>query len=199
LTLPLFWLHIWTAPSHSRQAAKAPEIPPIDELQLSPIFTPEVQRWSTQIFGWAQDFNLSADLIATVMQIESCGHPTVSSSAGALGLFQVMPFHFGANEDPLDVQTNATRGLAYLARALELSDGDPALALAGYNGGHSLIAVPDNQWPGETVRYVAWGGALLADVATGLSTSPALNQWLSAGGRSLCSRAAEAQLQAATY
>jgi hypothetical protein len=190
LALPLVWVRVWTAPRLSQpapaiQAASAPE--------LSSIFTPEVQRWSSQILGWSQEYKLPADLIATVMQIESCGHPTVSSSAGALGLFQVMPFHFGVNDDPIDPNTNAARGLAYLARAMDLSQGDEALALAGYNGGHSLISIPDSEWPDETIRYVAWGSGLLSDINRGHSASPVLDQWLSAGGHSLCLRAAQAQ------
>ncbi len=67
--------------------------------QLSPLFTPQVLRWSDRILGWASDHDLDPNLVATVMQIESCGHPGVASSAGAIGLFQVMPFHFEAGED----------------------------------------------------------------------------------------------------
>ena len=37
---------------------------------------------------------LDPDIIATIIQIESCGNPAARSTAGAQGLFQVMPFHF---------------------------------------------------------------------------------------------------------
>jgi hypothetical protein len=120
------------------------------------------------------------------------GHPTVQSSAGAIGLFQVMPFHFQQGEDPNDPETNARRGLAYLARGLTLSGGRTDLALAGYNGGHGVIVQGAAQWSAETRRYVTWGSGILGDIATGSLQSPSLQAWLQAGGASLCRRASRA-------
>jgi soluble lytic murein transglycosylase-like protein len=64
------------------------------------------------------------------MQIESCGDPRARSRAGAMGLFQVMPYHFAGGDDPYNPDTNAVRGLAYLKRSLDTANGDPRLALA---------------------------------------------------------------------
>ena len=133
---------------------------------------------------------MDPNLVATVMQIESCGHPGATSSAGAIGLFQVMPFHFSELEDPYWPETNAARGLAYLSAGLRLAEGDTRLALAGYNGGHSLIGQPHATWPRETQRYVDWGSNLLQDVETGRTPSPTVTAWLAAGGSSLCRQAA---------
>ena len=85
---------------------------------LAPLFTPEIQFWSANITRWASEHGLDPNLAATVMQIESCGNPSARSSAGASGLFQVMPYHFAAGDDPYDPDTNAKRGLAYLKRSL---------------------------------------------------------------------------------
>jgi soluble lytic murein transglycosylase-like protein len=126
------------------------------------------------------------------MQIESCGHPSTSSTAGALGLFQVMPFHFQSDEDPFHPQVNARRGLTYLRRSWELAGGDPRLALAGYNGGHGVIPRGPDQWPAETRRYVYWGTGILEDADRGGHQSPRLAAWLAAGGESLCQQAAVA-------
>jgi len=156
---------------------------------LSSVFSPEIHNWSSDILRWASDFQLDPNLVATVMQIESCGHPSVHSSAGAIGLFQVMPFHFQQGEDPLDPETNARRGMAYLARGLTLSGGRTDLALAGYNGGHGVIGQDAAQWSAETRRYVTWGSGILGDIATGNLQSPSLQAWLQAGGASLCRRA----------
>ena len=156
---------------------------------LSGIFTPEVLYWAEDIQRWAETYDLDPNLIAVVMQIESCGHPGVESNAGALGLFQVMPFHFGADEDPLDPEINARRGLTYLARSVALSEGRPDLALAGYNGGHLQIDRPTASWPDETQRYVNWGFGILEDIADGFVLSETLDAWLSAGGASLCMQA----------
>ena len=62
-----------------------------DAGSISPVFTPQVRTWSAEISHWAVEFDLDPNLIALVMQIESCGHPRVHSSAGAQGLFQVIP------------------------------------------------------------------------------------------------------------
>jgi soluble lytic murein transglycosylase-like protein len=134
-------------------------------------------------------------LIATVIQIESCGDPTVSSPSGAQGLFQVMPFHFAEGEDMLEVQTNARRGLDYLSGGLNLSDGHAGLALAGYNGGHGMINRGWGAWADETRRYYYWGSRIYAEAVSGMTTSPTLLEWLSMGGNRLCERANQAQQQ----
>ncbi len=152
-------------------------------------FTPEVQRWGAQIERWAEDYDLPAELVAIVMQIESCGDPTAVSSAGARGLFQVMPFHFGAGEDWTDSEINATRGMEYLARSYQLSNGKIDLTLAGYNGGHSVIARHPSTWSAETQRYVYWGTGIWGDLGSDTVPSPTLNEWLIAGGEHLCRRA----------
>lgn len=166
----------------------APSHPP-EGGTLAPLFTPEVQRWSARILAWAQAYNLDPNLIATVMQIESCGDPLARSSSGAIGLFQVMPFHFGAQEDPWDPETNARAGLSYLAEALRQAKGDVAQALAGYNGGHTAIGRPE-RWSAETRRYVYWGVGIYEDARRGAAQSARLQEWLEAGGRSLCEQAA---------
>jgi len=155
---------------------------------LSPIFTPEIQYWGQQIVRWAADYNLDPNLVATVMQIESCGNPDARSSAGAMGLFQVMPFHFSALENPYDPDTNARRGMSYLQRSLIAAEGNPGLALAGYNGGISVISKPQSLWAEETQRYLYWGSGIYSDAANGNVESPRLNEWLSRAS-GMCSRA----------
>src|SRR5512141_1497922 len=98
---------------------------------IAPFFAPAVQFWNASIVNWSNEYGIDKNLIATVMQIESCGNPQVASSAGAMGLFQVMPFHFNAYENPYDPETNALRGLSYLSRSLGNAGGDVRLALAG--------------------------------------------------------------------
>jgi hypothetical protein len=156
-------------------------------------FSPSVSYWSEEIQAWADAWNLDPLLIATVMQIESCGDPKAVSPAGAQGLFQVMPYHFEPGENPLDPETNAMRGLAYLQQSHELSEGDIERTLAGYNGGHGQISKEKFFWPEETLRYTHWGGAIYAEAASGGAEAKALSAWLEAGGGLLC-QAAEAHL-----
>lgn len=179
----------WLKSGLAAPAHPAPQ--PVDrQLHLPALFTPQIHYWTTDIQRWSVEYRLPAELIATVMQIESCGHPAVASRAGALGLFQVMPYHFAADELPLVPEVNARRGLRYLARSLELAAGDRPLALAGYNGGHGVIGRPSASWPAETQRYVLWGTRILEDVDRGLPASPGMQAWLEAGGAALCQRAA---------
>jgi soluble lytic murein transglycosylase-like protein len=123
------------------------------------------------------------------MQVESCGDPQAESPSGALGLFQVMPFHFKPADDPLDPETNAARGLGYLAEGLRQAQGRVDLALAGYNGGHGLISRPPDAWPDETRRYVGWTTSILAGLEAASTYSPGLQAWLAAGGQRLCAQA----------
>lgn len=160
---------------------------------ISPVFTPEVQFWAPQIAQWAEDYNLDPNLIATVIQIESCGDPTVGSEAGAQGLFQVMPFHFAVGENMTDVQTNAMRGLNYLSQGLQKADGNAGLALAGYNGGHGVIDWGWARWPDQTRTYFYWGTGIYEEASNGATTSARLQEWLQAGGQSLCERASATQ------
>ena len=157
--------------------------------RLAPLFTPEVQHWNMDILHWSGVSNLDPNLVATVMQIESCGDAFARSSAGAIGLFQVMPFHFASTDNPFDPDTNALRGLMYLHRVFEAANHDVSWSLAAYNGGPSLIGLNDGMWPAETVRYVYWGSGIYADAAQMKPASQRLNEWLSSGGASLCRQA----------
>ena len=159
--------------------------------KLAPLFTPQVQAWSPSISEWAEAWHMDPNLIATVMQIESCGDPQAVSSAGAMGLFQVMPFHFGAGEDGHDPQTNARRGLAYLQNALDAREGEVRLAFAGYNAGINGAKRPESSWPAETLRYVYWGMGIYSDARDGKDHSPYLQEWLDRGGSRLCEQASQ--------
>lgn len=157
---------------------------------IAPLFTPEVRHWAGDIGRWAHDNELDPNLLATVMQIESCGHPDVSSYAGAQGLFQVMPFHFDAGENQLDPNTNAKRGASFLKVCTGYANGDSGLAMACYNGGPSVTMKPYAQWPDQTQRYYMWGTGIYADAQNNSSHSETLDRWLAAGGSGLCQMAA---------
>ena len=159
------------------------------ENMLAEGFTPSVSYWSDEIEVWANAWGLDPLLVATVMQIESCGDPAALSPAGAQGLFQVMPYHFEPDEDPLDPEINAKRGLAYLQQSFLLSDGDVERTLAGYNGGHGQISREKPLWPDETRRYVNYGVAIYQEAALGEEVGKALSAWLTAGGWRLCQTA----------
>lgn len=157
--------------------------------RLSPLFTREVQYWSDSIVRWAGASSLDPNLVAVVMQIESCGDPFARSSAGAMGLFQVMPFHFHTGENAYNTDTNALRGLDYLARSLETSRGNVRLALAGYNGGIGVISRGEWTWSAQTLRYVYYGAPIYEDARSGASYSAKLEEWYRKYGAGLCRQA----------
>jgi soluble lytic murein transglycosylase-like protein len=153
---------------------------------LSTVFTAEVRHWEPQILRWAKQFGVDANIIATIMQIESCGNPVAISHAGARGLFQVMPFHFQPGEDMFDPDTNAIRGLSFFNEQLRYTGGDVNISFAGYNGGYAASGGAYATWPSETQRYFYWAKGIYADASADVRESETLREWLSAGGHSLC-------------
>lgn len=114
------------------------------------------------------------DLIDRVEQQESGGDQSAVSSAGAVGVMQVMPGTApeaaqlaGVQWDPQAYRTDATYnrllGIAYLSEMLRRYDGDVAKALAAYNAGpgsvDNVLATNGDNWlgalPPETQDYVA--------------------------------------------
>jgi len=156
---------------------------------ISPIFTKEIQYWGNDITRWANASSLDPNLVAVIMQIESCGDPRALSRAGATGLFQVMPFHFRFGENPYNSETNALRGLNYLSRSLNAANGSARLALAGYNGGIGVIARNEWTWSAETKRYIYYGTPIYEDARNGATSSPMLDEWFRKYGAGLCRQA----------
>jgi hypothetical protein len=106
----------------------------------------------------AQQNQLSARLIHSVIQVESNYDPDAVSPKGALGLMQLIPStarRFGV-ADVFDPEDNVQGGARYLKYLLGLYKGDEALALAAYNAGEGAVSryggVPPYQ---ETQDYVA--------------------------------------------
>ena len=97
-----------------------------------------------------------------------------------------MPFHFAAGENTLDPDTNAARGLAYLALGLARASGDAGLALAGYNGGHSLIGLRQLAVAGADPALLVLGHGHLSGGPAASRRVAGLQEWLQAGGASLC-------------
>lgn len=157
--------------------------------QLAPFFEPSILYWEADIIRWANRHNMDPDMVATIMLIESCGDPQAVSRAGAMGLFQVMPFHFEVGEDGFDPETNSLRGMNYLAERLIQTNGEIGHAFAGYNGGHVAAGGSWSNWPDEVKRYFTWTTGVYKDALAGNVTSQTMEQWLAAGGSSLCAQA----------
>jgi hypothetical protein len=72
---------------------------------------------------------------------------------------------------------------------MEKAGGQARLALAGYNGGIGVIGRSESSWAGETQRYAYWGSGIYAEASNGATESSRLQEWLAAGGASLCRQA----------
>jgi len=86
-------------------------------------------------------------LVLAVIDVESSFDPFAVSSAGAVGLMQVMPFwprELGlSTRDLLDVELNVRMGTSILAYYLERERGDYRRALGRYNGSLGRRSYPD--------------------------------------------------------
>ncbi len=128
----------------------------------------------TDILKATLDTNVSPALVLAVMGIESSGKVDAVSSAGAVGLMQLIPAtaeRFGVT-DRLDAAQNIKGGVAYLNWLMKEFDRDPLMVLAAYNAGEGAVKTNAGIPPfAETRDYVpkvlaAWR------VAQGLCVSP---------------------------
>ncbi|MCR4611201.1 MAG: lytic transglycosylase domain-containing protein [Lachnospiraceae bacterium] len=106
----------------------------------------------------AETYNIDVNFLKAVAKLESDFDPDCVSSAGAVGIMQMLPSTaegLGV-EDIYDPYQNIMAGAKYLRQMLDRFDGDYELAYAGYNAGPNAVAraggIPDN---GETPKAVA--------------------------------------------
>lgn len=97
-------------------------------------------------------------LLHAVIQAESAYNPVAVSSAGAVGLMQLMPDtarRYGVT-DRRDAEQNIDGGTRYLKDLLAMFNSNLRLAVAGYNAGEGAVMKFNNSVPPypETQNYV---------------------------------------------
>lgn len=127
----------------------------------------------------SQRFGVPVAWIRAVLRAESAGDPRAISSAGAMGLMQIMPatwaelrVRYRLGGDVYDPRDNILAGTAYL-RELHDRYGSVTAMLAAYNAGPGRYeaSLSGRPLPAETRAYVAAiapiidGGAIVTPVA----------------------------------
>jgi len=138
---------------------------------------PPEDPWGPYIREASKRFDVPDLWIRAVMRVESGGNEylngqLITSSAGAMGLMQVMPETYGElrdryslSDDPYDPHDNILAGAAYLREMYDIY-GSPGF-LAAYNAGPRRLDdyLSNNRpLPDETRRYVAMIGPNIVGV-----------------------------------
>jgi soluble lytic murein transglycosylase-like protein len=112
--------------------------------------------FGAEIDAAAQRYGLDPALLKGLIRQESGFDARAQSSAGALGLTQLMPSTAASlGVDPLDPAQAIDGGARYLRQQLDRFGGDPAMALAAYNAGPGAVAMYGGIPPyAETQNYV---------------------------------------------
>jgi soluble lytic murein transglycosylase-like protein len=105
----------------------------------------------------ANTYEVSPDLVESVIAVESNYNPNAISPKGAQGLMQLMPAtarRFGVTNS-FDPKQNIEGGVRYL-KFLQETFKDERLAIAAYNAGEGAVQKYGNVPPyAETMNYVA--------------------------------------------
>ncbi|AWC23639.1 hypothetical protein ASC75_24975 [Aminobacter sp. DSM 101952] len=137
-------------------------------------------NYATHIAEASRRFAIPAAWIRAVIRKESAGDARAVSSAGALGLMQIMPGtweelrgRWPLGQDPFDPRDNILAGTAYL-REMHDRFGSPGF-LAAYNAGPARYEgyLAGHPLPAETFAYVATLSTLInGDSLTERASTP---------------------------
>lgn len=130
----------------------------VSSVKLSERHSQNRQRYTRTIAQIAAQYGLDPHLIHAVISTESAFNPRAVSSAGAMGLMQLMPGtadRFGV-KNAFDPTANIRAGSRYLRWLLEKFNNNLNLALAGYNAGENTVIRYGYKIPPykETQNYV---------------------------------------------
>lgn len=117
-----------------------------------------IAPWYDLCKKYGDQYGLSPEIVGTTIMVESGGKESIVSSAGAVGLMQVMPFEAGPDfsdrptkAELLDPDTNVEWGCKILSGYRASHGGSLARGLAGYYGGNKAA---DNLGSTASVTYL---------------------------------------------
>ena len=129
-----------------------------------------VEQYADELHSAATEQGLEPALLAGVVFVESTGRLSVVSSAGAMGLMQLMPAAASDASASLglpaptpemllqDAELNIRLGARHLAWTLKAEGGDLERSLVAYNAGRAKLA----RWIKGAGSYALWRERTLA-------------------------------------
>jgi soluble lytic murein transglycosylase-like protein len=147
-------LHFTNTPTSSNYKIFIREKPP---LSSNSDVTDDINRYDDVITEASKSHGVPFSLLKALIKIESDFNPRAISSAGAIGLMQIMPENISALniKDPFDPWENIMGGTRYLKQLIGRFNGKLPMALAAYNAGPNIVdrykQIPPFQ---ETKNYV---------------------------------------------
>lgn len=121
---------------------------------------PKLAKYTALIKEKAEKYGVDAQLMTAMVAAESAGNPFAKSSAGALGLGQIMPdtaTRFGSDSSKMFFANDNLEVMAkYLKELTEMFGGNKELVAAAYNAGENAVKKYGNTVPPykETQGYV---------------------------------------------
>ena len=121
------------------------------------------QRINVAIENASKKYRIDKGILRVIIKAESNFNPSVTSSAGAQGLMQIMPsnFSFLGISNGYDIEQNINGGAKLLRNYLDRYNGNIEMALMAYNGGPGTMerrgvksASDLYKMPKETQNYV---------------------------------------------
>lgn len=121
------------------------------------------QRINVAIENASKKYRIDKGILRAIIKAESNFNPSVTSSAGAQGLMQIMPanFSFLGISNGYDIEQNINGGAKLLRNYLDRYNGNLEMALMAYNGGPGTMerrgvksASDLYKMPKETQNYV---------------------------------------------
>ena len=151
--------------------------------QSAPVERPAAAHpYAAHIAEGSQRFGIPEHWIVAVLRAESAGDVRAVSTAGAMGLMQVMPdtwaglrVRYSLGRDPYDPHDNILAGTAYM-REMWDRYGNVAAMLAAYNAGpgrYDEYLATGRTLPAETRAYVAALAPVLGAPSDAPSRRPA--------------------------
>ena len=139
--------------AHTVQSAQGATAVQQTEKSRSDVSNPELAR---TIHAAAAKYAVDPKLVSAVAEVESGGNQSAVSSAGAVGVMQLMPeTAAGLGVNPYDMKSNVEGGTKYLREMLDTFDGDVKKAVAAYNAGPNAVKAYGGIPPyAETQNYV---------------------------------------------